>query len=174
MAATIRWRKGWDDAVPLAVLAIPMALGAFLAGPRTSYELVLVVAAVVAGLLLKHLLPEPIEDLSIVPAVIALLVELSTVPLSVELLLLAAASGVGLLLWAGTAPTTDVALSQRLEPALVPALAVGLALVVMFFLPVGTGAQVGLAALALVAVLGLVAWLYLRSADEASVPEPTS
>jgi hypothetical protein len=174
MAKGYRGGSSWDDVVCLAILATPMFLGAFLAGARTSFELVLVTVAVVVGLVLKHMLPVTVEDVAVVPPAIALLLELSTVPLSLAVVVLGAFAGVGLLLWVGAEPARDVTLGQQLEPAIVPALAAGLAIGVMLFLPVGTGGQVGLAALALVAVLGLVAWLYLRSAAEAALPEPTS
>jgi hypothetical protein len=170
----LRWRKGWDDLVPLAVWTAPLLVEAFLPGARGSSAVVLVVAAVAVGLGLKHLLPAPYEDLTVLPPALALLIELSTVTVSLESLLLSAVAGVGLLLWLGAEPTSGVSLRRLLEPAVVPALAVGLALAVMLFLPVGTGAQVGLAALALVVVLGLVAWLYLRSVDETALPQPTS
>jgi hypothetical protein len=174
MAAGLRWRKGWDDVVPLAVWASPMLVEAFLPGARTSSALLLVVSAVAIGLVLKHLLPAPYEDLAAVPPAVALLVEISTLTVSVEGLLLSAVAGVGLLVWIGAEPTSGVSVKRLLEPAIVPALAAGLALVVMLFLPVSTGAQVGWAALALAAVLGLGAWLYLRSVDETALPEPTS
>jgi hypothetical protein len=170
----LRWRKGWDDVVPLAVWASPMLVQGFLPGARTSSVVLLVVAAAAVGLGLKHLLPAPYEDVAVIPPAVALLVEISTIAVSVEGLLLSAVAGVGLLVWIGAEPTSGVSVRRLLEPAVVPALAVGVALAVMLFLPVGTGAQVGLAALALVAVLGLVAWLYLRSVDETALPGPTS
>lgn len=174
MSSLPRWRTGWDDLVPLGVLAASMLLTASLAGARYSALVVLVIAAVAGGLLLKHFLPETLEDVAVVPPVVVLLVELSIVTLSVEGLFLAAVAGVGLLLWTGTEPSSGIPWAQRLEPAIVPALAVGVALVVMLFLPVGSGGQVGLAALVLVAVLGWAAWLYLRSGVEAAVSSPTS
>ena len=174
VARGLHWRKGWDDIVPLGVWAIPMVLEAFLAGVGTFSEAVLVVTVVGVSLGLKHLLSAPYDDLTIVPPAIALLVELSTVPVSAGSLLLVVVAGVGLLLWFGSEPTSGLPLGRRLEPAVVPALAVGVAFAVMLFLPAGTGGQVGLAALALVAVMGLVAWLYLRSAAEVALPEPTS
>jgi hypothetical protein len=83
---------------------------------------------------------------------------------------LAPVIGIGMLLWVGVEPASGVTRVHALEPAVVPALAAGLAVVVFLFLPGGSGGQVGLAALALVAVLGLSAWLYLRSAAETSIP----
>jgi len=174
MARWLPWRKGWDDIVPLMVLATPMILWALLAGARTFAEVILVVAAVAVGLVLKHLLSTNFEDLAFVPLVLVLLVELSTVRLTVDGLLLAAVAGVGLLLWAGAEPTSGVTLGQQLEPAVVPTLAVGVAVVVMLFLPGGSGGQVGFAALVLVGVLALSAWLYLRSAAEVTDAQPTS
>ncbi|MGA7861094.1 MAG: hypothetical protein WCB19_04485 [Thermoplasmata archaeon] len=174
MAGWRRWKKGWDDIVPLMVLATPMILRTFLPGARTFAEVILVVAAVAVGLVLRHLLPTSFEDLALVPPALILLVELSTVPLTVDSLLLAAMAGVGLLLWAGAEPTSGVTLGQRLEPAVVPTLAVGVAVVVMLFLPGGSGGQVGFAALVLVAVLALSAWLYVRSAAEVTDAHPTS
>lgn len=174
MSAIIRWRRGWDDLVPLAMWGAPMLTDSWLAGTRTSESALLVVVAVAAGLGLKHLLPAPYEELAVLPPALSLLLELSIVPPSVASLVLSAVAGVGLLLWIGTVPSSGVSLRRRLEPAAVPALAVGLALVVMLFLPIGTGGQVGYAALALAAVLGLVVWLYLRSADESQRPGATA
>lgn len=173
MAKLARWRSGWDDLVPLAVLAAPMVLLGLLAGRGATIELLVVVIAVGSGLAVKHLVPLRLEDLSVMPPLLALLVELTTVPLTVESLVLAAVTGVGLLLWTGAEPMMHVALAPRLEPALVPALATGVAVAVMLFLPGGSAGQVGVAALVLVAVLGLAAWLYLRSAAEASLTEST-
>jgi hypothetical protein len=166
--------KGWNDIVPLAILAVPMLLGALGAGPRAMAEVVLVVVTIGVGWSFKHLLPRAFEDLAIVPPAAVLLVELSTVPLSVGVLFLAAVAGVGLLLWAGAEPGSGVSLAGQLEPAVIPGLAVGVALAVMLFLPSGTGGQVGIAALVLAGVLGLVAWLYLRSAMETAGPQSTS
>ncbi|MGC2290166.1 MAG: hypothetical protein WA688_09985 [Thermoplasmata archaeon] len=168
-----RWKPGWGEVGPLLVWATPMFLWAVLAGTRTSTEVILVAVAVGVGLGLKHLLPANLEDLALLPPIVALLVELSTVPLTVDSVLLAAVAGVGLLLWAGAAPASGVTLVQQFEPAMVPALAVGVAVVVLFFLPGGSGGQVGLAALLLVAALGLSAWLYLRSASEVAAPQPS-
>lgn len=169
-----RWRKGWDDVVPLLLLAAPMLGWSLLATTRASGELVVVIVGLLLGLALRHLLPAPLENLALIPPVAALLVELATLAPTAEGLLLAAGAGVGLLLWAGTEPTSGLSLRRRLEPAVVPALAVGVALGVMFFLPQGSGGQVGLAALALVAVVGLAGWLYLQSAGEAAAPLPTA
>jgi hypothetical protein len=174
MAAQFRWKPGWDDLVPLGVVAVPMVVWALLAGPRTSADVALVVVAIGVGLAMKHLLPSSIEDLALVPPIIALLVELSNLALSVDSLVLAAVAGVGLLVWAGAEPKSGLTWRQQFEPATIPALAVGVAVAVMLFLPTGTGGQVGLAALVLVAVLGLAAWLYLRSAAEVSDARPTS
>ena len=174
MGPAPRWRRGWDDLLPLGVLATPLLLAALLAGARVIGLLVLAIAALAVGLLLKHLLPDTLQDVAVVPPVIALLGELSVVPLSEGTLFLAGTAGVGLLLWTGTGPVSGVPWVHRLEPVVVPALAVGLALAVMLFLPIGSGGQVGLAALVLVVVLGWAAWLYLRSGAEAAVPSPTS
>ncbi|MFZ0831456.1 MAG: hypothetical protein WCB18_02770 [Thermoplasmata archaeon] len=173
MARARRWRRGWSDIGPLALIAAPMLLWTFLGNLRGGAELVVVVGAVGVALSLKHLLPIAFEELALLPIVVALLVEVSTLPLNVVTLILAAASGVGLLLWAGADPDSDVTLAQQLEPALVPALAVAVAVAVTFFLPGGTGGQVGLAALVLVVVLALSAWLYVQSAAEVGVDRPT-
>jgi hypothetical protein len=106
--------------------------------------------------------------------VLILLIEFSTVRLTVDGIFLAALAGVGLLVWAGAEATSGVSLVQLLEPAIIPALAVGVAVAVMLFLPRGSGGQVGIAALILVAVLGLSAWLYLRSAAEVTDAQSTS
>jgi hypothetical protein len=174
MAARRRWREGWDDLVPLGIWALPLLGWAFLAGSRIPVELILVVAAIGVGFALKHLLTSSLEDLALLAPVLVLLVEFSTVRLTVDGILLAAVSGVGLLVWAGADPTSGVTLVQLLEPAVIPALAVGVAVVVMLFLPRGSGGQVGIAALILVAVLGLSAWLYLRSAAEVTDVQSTS
>jgi hypothetical protein len=174
MPGEFRWKPGWDDIVPFVALAAPMLLETFLAGSRTRDELILVTGALVIGFALKRWLPATLEPLVLIAPVIALLVEIAALRLTVVGLLLAAAAGAGLLLWAGAEPTSGVSLTQYLEPALVPALAVSLAVVVMLFLPAVSGGQVGLAVLVLVAVLGLSAWLYLRSAAEASDAVPTS
>jgi hypothetical protein len=173
MAEPVRWRPGWDDLVPLAVLAAPMVLLALLVGPRFAVDFLVVVLAVGSGVAVKHLAPPNLVDLSALPLFLALLLELTTVPLTVQSLVLAAMAGVGLLLWTGAEPTMHVALGPRLEPALVPALATGVAVAVMLFLPGGSTGQVGVAALVLVAVLGLAAWLYLRSTLEAAATEST-
>jgi hypothetical protein len=169
-----RWRKGRVDLVPLAIMAAPMFLGALGTGSRAGAETALVAVAIAVGWSLKHWLPPEFEDAAVVPPAAALLIVLSTAPGSVELLFLAAVAGVGFLLWMGVEPGSGVSLGDLVEPVAIPALAVGVALAVMLFLPIGTGDQVGLAALALVGVLGLVAWLYLRSPVEAAGPEPTS
>ena len=174
MATHRRWRPGWDDLVPLGVLAAPMMAWALLAGARAPADVALVAVAVAVALALKHLLPSGQDDLALGPPVVALLVELSTLSLTVGSLILAAVAGVGLLLWAGTEPETGLTVRQQLEPATIPALAVGVAVAVTLFLPKGTGGQVGLAALVLVAVLGGAAWVYLRSAAEAVDASPTS
>jgi hypothetical protein len=173
VVARPRWRSGWDDLVPLAILAAPMLAWAFLGGADRAAELTLVVAAVAVATVLKHILREGLADLALVPPVIALLFELYPLGLTVERLFLAAAAGIGLLLWAGAEPMSGIPVGRQLEPAVVPALAVGVAVAVMLFLPNGSGGQVGLAALVLVAVLGLSAWLYVRSAIEAATPQPT-
>jgi hypothetical protein len=174
MVAWPAWRKGWDDLVPLGVWATPMVVWALLAGSRTVAEVLLVAVAMALGFALKRLLPTGLEDLALVPPVLVLLVELSTIVLTVDGLLLAALTGVGLLVWAGAEPASGVTLGQQFEPALVPALAVGVAIVVMQFLPGISSGQVGEAALVLVVVLGLSAWLYLRSATEVLEAQPTS
>jgi hypothetical protein len=174
MTTRIAWREGWDDLIPLGIWALPMFAFALLAGSRTAPELILVVAAIGIGLALKHVLPSNGEDLAFLPPVVALLVELSTTHLTVDGILLAAAAGVGLLVWAGAEPNSGVTSVQLLEPAVIPALAVGVAIAVMLFLPRGSGGQVGVAAFVLVAVLGLSAWLYLRSAVEVTESQPTS
>jgi hypothetical protein len=167
------WKLGWDDIVPLIVVATPMVGWALLAGSHGIAELVVVGVALGIGLALKHLVPEDFEDLALLPVVVALLVEVSTRPLTVASLVLAAVAGVGLLLWAGAEPDSGVRPVQQLEPALIPALAVAVAVAVTFFLPGGTGGQVGLAALVLVVVLALSAWLYLQSAVETRADRST-
>ncbi|MCI4352237.1 MAG: hypothetical protein L3K14_02475 [Thermoplasmata archaeon] len=174
MPTGFRWAAGRDDLVPFLVMAVPMVVWALVAADRSPAELALVVAAVGLGLTLKRLLPLPLEDLAVVPPVVTLLVEASAFALTIDGLLLASLAGVGLLLWVGSEPRAGVTLSQQLEPALVPALAVGVAVAVLFFLPGDSGGQVGLAALVLVGVLALSAWLYLRSADELRAASPTS
>ena len=174
MVAWLRWTRGYQDLVPLAVLAAPMVVWSLLAGAHGLSSLTVVVVALGLGLVLKHLSPPGWEDLALAPPLVALLVELSSLPLTVDGLLLAAGAGLALLVWAGSGPTTGVTLGQQFEPALVPALAVAVAVAVLFFLPGGTGGQVGLAALVLVGVLGLSAWLYLRSASEVVASRPTS
>ena len=174
MVAWLRWRSGRDDLGPFVVLAVPMLLWAILAGPRGFAVLVGVVVSLGLALATKHLLPPGgTEDLSLAPPVVALLVELTILPLTVGALLLAAAAGVGLLLWVGTDPASGVPWGATVEPALVPALAVAVAVAVMLFLPGGTGGQVGIAALVLVGVLGLSAWLYLQSAAEVNLRRAT-
>jgi hypothetical protein len=173
MAPIPRWRSGWDDLVPLGILAAPMLVWALQAGPGTLGETILVVSAVVLALAMKHLLSPTLEDFALLPPVIALLVELTSLTVTVDRLFLAAVAGIGLLLWAGAEPKSGIAIGRQLEPAVVPALAVGVAVAVMLFLPGGSGGQVGLAALVLVAVLGLSAWVYVRSAAEVAAPQPT-
>ena len=168
-----RWKPGWDDVVPLAVLATPMIGWTLLAGAHGVLELLVVLAALGSGFSLKHLVPVGLEDIALLPVILALLVEVSTLTLTVVSLVLAAAIGVGLLLWAGTDPDSGVKVSQQLEPAVIPSLSVAVALAVSFFLPGGTGGQVGLAALVLVAVLGLSAWLYLQRAAETTTDQAT-
>ena len=172
--ATPRWRRGTDDLVPLVVMAVPMLWWSLSGGPGHVGEVIVVFAAVGLAVVLKRVAPTPWEDLALAPPVVALLVEVSSLSLTAASLLFAAVAGVGLLLWAGTSPTSGVTVGQQLEPALVPALAVAVAAAVLFFLPGGTGGQVGLAALVLVGVLGLSAWLYLRSAAEAVAAQSTS
>ncbi|MCI4347623.1 MAG: hypothetical protein L3J97_03265 [Thermoplasmata archaeon] len=174
MARWLRWESGRDDLVPFLVLSLPMVVWALVAAGRSPADLAIVVGALGLGLALKRLLPSPLQELAVVPPVLALLVEVSAFALTIDGLLLASLAGVGLLLWAGSEPRTGVTLSQQLEPALVPALAVGIAVAVLFFLPGGSGGQVGLAALVLVGVLTLSAWLYLRSAEEVRASSPTS
>jgi hypothetical protein len=174
MMARRQWREGWDDLVPLSIWALPMLGWALLAGPRAPVELFLVIVAIGIGFALKHLLPSNWEDLALVAPVLILLIEFSTVRLTVDGIFLAALAGVGLLVWAGAEATSGVSLVQLLEPAIIPALAVGVAVAVMLFLPRGSGGQVGIAALILVAVLGLSAWLYLRSAAEVTDAQSTS
>lgn len=174
MPARVRWVRGWDDVVPLAFLATPMLLWAISAGPGGASLLIAAVASLASALVLKHLTPPSLRDLSLAPPAIGLLLELAFLPLTVYALLGAAAAGVGLLLWAGAEPVSRLRLRTWLEPAVVPALATGLAVGVTLFLPRGTGGQVGIAALILVAVLGLTPWIYLRTASEAEAEVPTS
>lgn len=168
MAGRLRWRPGWNDLSALVSVAVPLAAWAILNGGHTLPELGVVGAALGIAVALRHLLRAGWEELAVVPPVAAALVELTSQPYTLTSLLLAPAVGVGLLLWMGADPQNPTPLLLRFEPALVPALAAGVALAVMLFLPGGSGGQVGLAALALGIVLGLSAWLYLRSAVEAT------
>jgi hypothetical protein len=169
-----RWRRGTNDVLPLGIFATPALIWALFAGSRAFLELALVVAAVATGLALKHLLPTEFDDVAILPPTLALLLELGTIPLTVIGIFLAATAGVGLLLWAGAEPDSGLSVRQQLEPSIVPALGAGVAGAVLFFLPRGSGGQVGVAALILVVVLGLSAWLYLRSAAEVTQVPPSA
>ena len=174
MTSRPHWTPGSDDFVSFIVMATPMLAWILLAGSRGVAELLVVLAGVGGGFLLKHLVRVGMEEIALLPAAVALLIEACTIPLTVDGVVLAAAAGIGLLVWAGSEPASGSPWRQQLEPALVPALGVAVALAVMFFLPSGTGGQVGLAALVLVGALALSAWLYLQSAAEIEVSQPTS
>lgn len=173
MASGMRWDRGREDLVPLLLLALPMAVWALLGGSRTPLEEGGVATALAIGYLLKHALPLRWADLAVLAPVAGLAVELSTLPVASATFLLAPLAGIGLLVWTGADPAGGATVRQQVEPALVPALAVGVAVAVMQFLPGSSGGQVGLAAVALVAVLGLAAWLYARSAAESTDARPT-
>ncbi len=167
------WVCSVDDIAAAVFLVGVLALGTPLDRLGLPLTLVLVMAGAGSGFLLRRLLPPTFDDLALVPPVLVVLVEVLTTPLSVAAVVLAAAMGVALLLWAGAEPRSGVSIRQQFEPALVPALGVALAVAVLFFLPKGTGGQEGLAALTVAAALGLAAWLYLRGAADVLNPEPT-
>jgi hypothetical protein len=169
-----RWRSGTEDIVPLVAWGVPMFIWSLLTDGGGLVDPTVVAAAFGGGLLLKHLLPDRWIDVALLAPVAALLFEAATLSVTIAGLLLAAAASVGLLVWAGVEPGTGLPVARQFEPALIPALALSVAIAVMFFLPSGSGGQVGLAALALLGVLALVAWLYLRAAEDAGLSEPTS
>jgi hypothetical protein len=174
MVGGLRWRSGWDDVVPMVIWAAPLLAWGLFGGGQAALEVSVGVAAIAGGFALKHLLAARREDLAALPPVVAALTGLAVVPYSLASVLLGPVVGIGILLWVGVEPASDVPLAQRLEPATVPALAASLAVGVFLFLPGGTGGQVGLAALALSAVLALTAWIYLRSVGESREAPATS
>jgi hypothetical protein len=156
--------------VAVAPTAAALVVLALLGSAALVPSMVAIALGAAAAVLLRRFVPVYGPLLAALPLMAVLGLLAATVDYGAATEAVAGLAGLGILAWIGLSDAATVRRGGLLDGVLVPALGLGIALSVSLLLPVARQ-SVGVAAILLVATLGLLAWAVLSTAPEPGTAE---